>query len=230
MTSIERTAFPRYGRVVTARELDALSPLPDEVQWARRHSRSGEHLLGLVVALKCFQRLGYFPRDGQVPDVIVERMRGCLGLPPGTMPDTAQRTAEWQRQLGPVLAPTRAMGLVVWKLGRSPRHLLDTVAAFGERGIAFRSLRDWIDTSTRLASSSSTLFVSGSNDGTVRVWDLASGRLAHTLNLTHRRTRPSATTMAPQSRISYRLRPRSADAPARRRWRRSPSRCACWRP
>ena len=53
----------------------------------------------------------------------------------------------------------------------------------------------------------------------------------------HRRTRPGATAMGarqadrtPQSRISYRLRPRSADAPARRRWRRSPSRCACWRP
>ena len=35
MTSIERTAYPRFGRVATARELDALSPPPDEVEWAR---------------------------------------------------------------------------------------------------------------------------------------------------------------------------------------------------
>jgi hypothetical protein len=32
MTSIERTAYSRFGRVITARELDALGPLPDEIQ------------------------------------------------------------------------------------------------------------------------------------------------------------------------------------------------------
>ena len=61
MTSIERTAYPRFGRVMTARELDALSPLPEEIEWARERSRAEEHLLGLVVALKCFQRLGLLP-------------------------------------------------------------------------------------------------------------------------------------------------------------------------
>lgn len=49
MTSIERTAYPRFGRVVTARELDVLSPLQDEIEWARDRSRSDGHLLGLVV-------------------------------------------------------------------------------------------------------------------------------------------------------------------------------------
>ncbi len=115
MTSIERTAYPRFGRVVSARELDALSPLPDEIEWARRRSRSDVHLLGLVVALKCFQRLGYFPRDA-VPEVLVERVCGCLQLPVGTVPDVAQRTAEWQRELvrarvGVVFDPGRARAL-----------------------------------------------------------------------------------------------------------------------
>ena len=54
MTSIERTAYPRFGWVITARELDTLGPLPDEIQWARERSRSDEHLLALVLALKCF--------------------------------------------------------------------------------------------------------------------------------------------------------------------------------
>ena len=40
MTSIEWTVYPRFGRAVTARELDGLSPLPAEIEWARDRSRS----------------------------------------------------------------------------------------------------------------------------------------------------------------------------------------------
>ncbi len=65
MTSIERTAYPRFKRLVTARELAGLSPTPDEVGWARDRTRSDAHLLALVVSLKCFQRLGYFPRRNE---------------------------------------------------------------------------------------------------------------------------------------------------------------------
>ena len=115
MTSIERTAYPGLGRVVSVRELDALSPLPDEIEWARQRSRSDEPLLGLVVALKCFQRLGYFPRDG-LPEVIIDRACGRLGLPAGTVPVAAQHTAEWQRELvrecvGAVFDPQLARSL-----------------------------------------------------------------------------------------------------------------------
>jgi len=41
--------------------------------------------------------------------------------------------------------------LVVWRLGRrgcSLRHLIDTMTAFDERGVGFRSLRESIDTTT----------------------------------------------------------------------------------
>jgi len=40
MTSIERTAYPRFGRLVSARELGGLSPSADEVAWARDLARS----------------------------------------------------------------------------------------------------------------------------------------------------------------------------------------------
>ena len=41
--------------------------------------------------------------------------------------------------------------IVVWKLdrlGRSPRHLVETLAALRDRGIGFRSLQESIDTTT----------------------------------------------------------------------------------
>jgi hypothetical protein len=113
MASIERTAYPRFRRLVTARELAGLSPTEDDSMWARERSRSDEHLLALVVSLRCFQRLGYFPRAEDVPPVVVEHVRRCLELPEGTAPLRGSRTAKSQRRLvrerlGVVHDPERA--------------------------------------------------------------------------------------------------------------------------
>jgi hypothetical protein len=43
-------------------------------------TRSDVHLLALVVLLKCFQRLGYFPKVEEIPAVVIQRVRGCLDL------------------------------------------------------------------------------------------------------------------------------------------------------
>jgi DNA invertase Pin-like site-specific DNA recombinase len=48
---------------------------------------------------------------------------------------------------------------MVWKLdrlGRSLRHLVDTITNLGERGVGFRSLQEAIDTTTPAASWCST--------------------------------------------------------------------------
>jgi hypothetical protein len=58
MASIERTAYLRFRRLVTARDLASMSPTEDELEWARTHARSDEHLLTLGLSLTCFQRLG----------------------------------------------------------------------------------------------------------------------------------------------------------------------------
>jgi TnpA family transposase len=81
VTSIERTAYPRFKRFLSARELHVFyTPQPEEITWARGQVRSDEHLLALMVQAKCFGRLGYFPRLEDVPDVVVGHIRRDLGL------------------------------------------------------------------------------------------------------------------------------------------------------
>lgn len=66
--------------------------------------------------------------------------------------DTASGALNERPQLAQVLdALHRGDTLVVWRLdrlGRSLRHLIDTVAQLAERGVGFRSLQESIDTST----------------------------------------------------------------------------------
>jgi hypothetical protein len=81
LASIDRTAYPRFKRVVSARELaEAFTPTLDEVEWARSKTTTDQHSLALVVLLKCYQRLGYFPKLADVPAVVVEHVRGKLVL------------------------------------------------------------------------------------------------------------------------------------------------------
>ncbi|MEU4704535.1 Tn3 family transposase [Nonomuraea dietziae] len=76
-----RTAYPRFARVVSARELAAdFTPTDAEVGWARGHTQDEHHLLMLVVWLKSYQRLGYFPKIAEVPAAVAGHVRGALGL------------------------------------------------------------------------------------------------------------------------------------------------------
>jgi hypothetical protein len=100
VASIDRTAYPRFKRVVSAQELaEAFAPTPDEVAWAREKTQSDPHLLALAVRLKAYQRLGYFPKLDDIPAVVVDTVRGVLDLPGGVSPETdADRTAKRHRQ------------------------------------------------------------------------------------------------------------------------------------
>jgi TnpA family transposase len=81
LASIDRTAYPRFKRVVSARELaEAFTPTLDEVEWARAKTTTERHFLALGVLLKCYQRLGYFPKLVDVPAVVVDYVRGKLEL------------------------------------------------------------------------------------------------------------------------------------------------------
>jgi DNA invertase Pin-like site-specific DNA recombinase len=66
--------------------------------------------------------------------------------------DHASGTLDSRPQLDQLLADLRPGDtLVVWRLdrlGRSLRHLIDTIAKLEDRGVGFRSLRENIDTTT----------------------------------------------------------------------------------
>ncbi len=71
MTAIERTAYPRFRRGLTAEELAAVyTPTPEETAFATATARGEASVLSLLVLLKAFQRMRQNLDDGycrQVP-------------------------------------------------------------------------------------------------------------------------------------------------------------------
>ena len=81
MASIERTAYPRFKRNPSIRELEALyTPTDDEMHFARIIARKYQPRFGLLLLLKAFQRLGYFPAVDDIPATIVQHVRIAAGI------------------------------------------------------------------------------------------------------------------------------------------------------
>ncbi|MHA5047880.1 Tn3 family transposase [Streptomyces sp. SD15] len=101
MTSIERTAYPRFKRLITAHELHLFfSPTRDELEWAAGGTDGDEHQLALLLMLKSYQRMGCFPVLEDVPEMVVDFVRRQVELPEGTLPVyRAERTAKHHRGL-----------------------------------------------------------------------------------------------------------------------------------
>lgn len=99
LTSIERTAYPQFRRLTTARVLHVFfTPAEDEAAWARERTETPESLLALMVDLKCFQKMARFCSREEIPQAVTDHVRHCLGLAPETEPDHgAARTAKWHR-------------------------------------------------------------------------------------------------------------------------------------
>lgn len=83
MASIERTAYPRFPRVLTLKDIQAsFTPRQDEIEWASRFARTPSSRLALLVQLKCFQFLRYFPSTDVIPSEVVEHISASLGMLP----------------------------------------------------------------------------------------------------------------------------------------------------
>ena len=79
MTSMDRTAYHRFQRTYSATELSAIfTPTPEEMWFAETTARQVPLRLSLLVLLKCFPHLGYFPALVEIPSVVIAHIRSCL--------------------------------------------------------------------------------------------------------------------------------------------------------
>lgn len=81
MTSIERTAYPRFKRYYNNNELKSIyTPTTEERLFATKHTLNDNNYFNLLVVLKSFQRLGYFPKIEQIPFSIINQIKKILSL------------------------------------------------------------------------------------------------------------------------------------------------------
>ena len=76
MTALERTAYPRFKRRPTAKELaEVYTPTAEDLAFVRGIARGAAPTLTAMVLLNSFERLGYMPRLQDVPFAIIGHIR-----------------------------------------------------------------------------------------------------------------------------------------------------------
>jgi len=90
MTSVERTAYPRFRRAPTVRELRELyTPTPTDIAFVATTARGLAQKFGLMILLKAYQRLGYFPKPETIPGAIIGHIRAVMQFKADLVPDIA---------------------------------------------------------------------------------------------------------------------------------------------
>ena len=85
MASIERTAYPRPGKRLSASELEAQYAITDEeARLVRLATNGSSQRLTFLTLLKMRQHLGYFPSLSEIPGQIVRYLAERFGLPQTT--------------------------------------------------------------------------------------------------------------------------------------------------
>jgi hypothetical protein len=75
MTAIERTAYPRFKQILSAKDLaEVYTPTPQERLIAHRSTKGRVAEVGFLVLLKTYQRLGRFVPLNEVPSSIIEHI------------------------------------------------------------------------------------------------------------------------------------------------------------
>lgn len=99
MTVISRTAYPKFKQRPSVKELTELyTPTSKEVKFAISRVKSHNGRLRLIVMLKSFQRLGYFPQPDAVPSPVIEHIRSCLKIQSSVCAIPSQRTRRYYQE------------------------------------------------------------------------------------------------------------------------------------
>ena len=81
MTAIHETAYPRIRSNVTDKELIELyTPTEEQLSFASEKAQAPVQKLGLLILLKSFQRLGYFPMLREIPPRVIRHIAGAASL------------------------------------------------------------------------------------------------------------------------------------------------------
>jgi len=81
LPSIQDTAYPRLKSSFSDNELNTtFTPTAEEIEWAHSVSKSTALRVALLVLLKSFQRLGYFPPLHKMPRQIAEHISLLYGV------------------------------------------------------------------------------------------------------------------------------------------------------
>ncbi len=81
MASLERTAYPKFPRAISDKELSqAYTFSEEEKTWVEAIAQSPSHRLGLAVLLKVFQQLYYFPELSEIPEEVIKNVRQCFNF------------------------------------------------------------------------------------------------------------------------------------------------------
>ena len=79
MAAIHETAYPRLTENVTVAALQQVySPSEREIVWSKAHRLNTGSRLLILVFLKCFQRLGYFPLIRDIPKPTISSIAKTL--------------------------------------------------------------------------------------------------------------------------------------------------------
>lgn len=95
MTTIERTAYPRFTRAPSVKELrDIYTPTPGDVAFVATKARGPSQKFALMILLKVYQRLHYFPEPQTIPGAVISHIRAVMKLEADLVPDISPATLQ----------------------------------------------------------------------------------------------------------------------------------------